>query len=589
MKALLRITGPNLSREFVLDPAGAEVTLGRDPAADIQLVDPQKHISRKHLAVRQTGDGVELRIVSALNGVETSRGQTQPGQRSALGAGDHFTLGPYRIDVVIAAGDRPTSPAMPGFDTEDPFAALLGTRATAPRSDDPFARPEFRSAPPAPVRSGGDPFSELEGYGSTKSVGSLGPLGSLLGPGRGADSLSPDPLTPPHTQGSFGLSAGTPQLDDWLGGGTHSHALPSTSHSSAGPLDSFLGRASSPVTKALSPDHVQGIHMPMSFGSTPQSEAIPPAAAKASALPGDDIWANLMQSPGAIPVLQTQPASAVPAPSMKPANTAPAPGAGFADHVDIAFGDDPFDNWADTASMPLGSERIVQHPSKAAVASRPQKAAAVEATHPEARADSASTGTWLAFAQGLGLAQVNATDEQAAERAGVMVRMLIEGLAELLSARADLKRELRAEDRTMLSGRDNNPLKAKLSAAELVQYLFSPPVGGGYMPADRAVRESIAELRVHEHATIAASRAAVEGALRDFEPGRLRKQLTKGKSGLFQVLDNARLWEAYEQHYEKQSTQMADWLEAMFARHFMPTYARETERLKNQEAGDPAD
>jgi predicted component of type VI protein secretion system len=141
----------------------------------------------------------------------------------------------------------------------------------------------------------------------------------------------------------------------------------------------------------------------------------------------------------------------------------------------------------------------------------------------------------------------------------------------------------------MLSGRDNNPLKLKLSPAELVQYLFAAPAGAGaYMPADRAVRESIAELRVHEHATIAAARAAVEGALRDFEPGRMRKKLLKGKSGLFQMMDNARLWDAYEADYEKQSQHMADWLETLFDRHFMPTYSRETERMKQMAGGGPA-
>ena len=109
------------------------------------------------------------------------------------------------------------------------------------------------------------------------------------------------------------------------------------------------------------------------------------------------------------------------------------------------------------------------------------------------------------------------------------------------------------------------------------------------MPADRAVQESIAELRVHEQATIAAARSAVEGALRDFEPNRLRKQLVKGKPGIFQVLDNAKLWDAYQQQYEKQSQHMADWLESIFSRHFMPTYSKETERLKTEAGPKPAE
>ena len=133
----------------------------------------------------------------------------------------------------------------------------------------------------------------------------------------------------------------------------------------------------------------------------------------------------------------------------------------------------------------------------------------------------------------------------------------------------------------MVHGRDNNPLKYKLPPQEIIEYLFSLHAGVGFLPPDRAIRESVAELRIHEGAMVAATRAAVEGTLRDFEPSRLKKvPLAKVKSGPFQFFDNAKLWEAYEQHYEKESQHMADWLENLISRHFMPAYAKETERLK---------
>ena len=593
MKALLRITGPNLNREVSLDPSGAEITLGRDPAADVQLADPEKHISRKHLALRHSGEGVELRIISALNGIETSRGPAQPGQCSTLLAGDYFTLGPYRVDVTLIAGEALAPAVTPMFGADDPFAALFGPAAAAPGNDDPFARPEFRPAPAAQPRSGVDPFQQLSGLGSPAGASAPGPFGSLLGPSKAADTASHDVLASLGAQGPLGHSSGGQPLDDWLGGNTGAPALSMAPAHAVGPLDSFLGRNSAKAVRALSPDHVHGIHLPLSFGPAvppelPRSTAAPAAPAASIPQP-DDIWAGLLQG------LDTP---APPSPANAPARTGPAASAtsappsmsrGIADgNVDISFGDDPFDDWADTASLPLDNHgpgagaatAITRTPRAGAVPSAPLVPLAE-------RNGSEATGAWPAFARGLGLPETQASDPATAERAGMMVRMLIEGLSELLGARAELKRELRAEDRTMLSGRDNNPLKAKLSAADLVQYLFAAQVAGGYMPAERAVRESISELRVHEHATIAASRAAVEGALRDFEPGRLRKQLTKGKSGMFQVLDNARLWDAYQQHYEKQSLQMADWLEAVFARHFMPTYARETERLKSEGGGDP--
>ena len=611
MKALLRITGPNLNREVALDPSGAELTLGRDPSANVTLIDPQKHISRKHLALRLSGDGVELRIISELNGVETSRGPAQPGQRTTLLGGDHFTLGPYRVDVEWSAGELPPASAgAAAFGADDPFAALLGP-AVMPSGDDPFARPEFRPAPAAAF-SNVDPFQQLAGSGTTGSpanAAAAGPLGSFLAPRRAGSAGSPDVLASFGAEGPTALATGGQALDEWLGGASPAAAFPMAPVHAGGPLDSFLGRGSAPSPRELSPEHVHGIHLPLSVRGGAALQPLPPPTGKATAAPPppappattDDMWADLLKGSGppaaAEPVKLRDPTTLFGQGGTPVTPAAPAASANDgsgADPIDISFGDDPFDDWADTASLPLGSAAPGADPPTAISRTPrpgpghgPAHAAAAAVVAP-ARDGSAAVGAaWPAFAQGLGLAETHSADEQAARRAGVMVRVLIEGVAELLGARADLKRELRAEDRTLLSGRDNNPLKAGLSATDLVQYLFAPPMGAAYLPADRAVRESIAELRVHEHATIAASRAAVEGALRDFEPGRLRKQLAPAKSGMFQVLDNARLWEAYQAHYEKQALHMADWLEAVFARHFMPTYSRETDRLK-QAASDAA-
>ena len=618
MKAQLRITGPNLNREVVLDPSGAELTLGRDPSADVTLIDPQKHISRKHLTLRQSADGVELRIISELNGIETSRGPAQPGQRTTLLDGDHFTLGPYRIDVEWAPGETPpasvaAAAAAAAFGADDPFAALLGP-AVMPSGDDPFARPEFRP-PPAAAVSSVDPFQQLAGIGAAGSpanVAAAGPLGSFLAPRRAGSAGSQDVLASFGAEGPTALATGGEALDAWLSGASPAAAFPMAPVHAGGPLDSFLGRGNAPLPRELSPEHVHGIHLPMSVRGGAAPQPVPPPAGPApatAALPAppattDDMWADLLK--GSSPPATVEPTQRREQTTLLgPGGTLAAPAASAydasgADALDISFGDDPFDDWADTASLPLGSAApgadpptTISRTPRPGPGHGPPDAAAAAVAAPAQDGFEAVGAAWPAFAQGLGLPATHSADAQVARRAGVMVRVLIEGVAELLGARADLKRELRAEDRTLLSGRDNNPLKAGLSANDLVQYLFAPPMGAAYLPADRAVRESIAELRVHEHATIAASRAAVEGALRDFEPGRLRKQLAPARPGMFQVLDNARLWEAYQAHYENQALHMADWLEAVFARHFMPTYGRETERLKQARTGatpdDPAD
>jgi predicted component of type VI protein secretion system len=104
----------------------------------------------------------------------------------------------------------------------------------------------------------------------------------------------------------------------------------------------------------------------------------------------------------------------------------------------------------------------------------------------------------------------------------------------------------------------------------------------GYMPARQALQESVTELRAHEFASVAAVRAAVEGCIKEFDPARLRPTLLKGKTSLGSLMDNARLWDLYSAHYEQKKAHMADWLEQVFNRHFMPAYTREAERLRRQ-------
>jgi type VI secretion system FHA domain protein len=166
---------------------------------------------------------------------------------------------------------------------------------------------------------------------------------------------------------------------------------------------------------------------------------------------------------------------------------------------------------------------------------------------------------------------------------GSAILAIVSGLTELMNVRAEVKRELRAPDRTMLASHNNNPLKSEMPLEEIVQYvLFNPKGVGGYMPVNKALKESIDNLRAHEFASVAAVRAAVEGSVKEFAPEKLRSVLLKGKSKLPQVLDNARLWDMYTVHYQNKSQHMADWLEHMFNYYFMPVYSRESERLLNK-------
>lgn len=204
--------------------------------------------------------------------------------------------------------------------------------------------------------------------------------------------------------------------------------------------------------------------------------------------------------------------------------------------------------------------------------------------------DTADSVALRALCKGLGIAGPSQLAPQDWERLGQSVRALVQGVDALVNVQAGLKKEMRATDRTLLGAPENNPLKGGMPLAELLHYLlFMAQGAAGYMPAQRALQECIRELQAHELASVAAVRRAIEGAVREFEPDKLRGSLLKGRRSIATVVDNARLWDLYTAHYQDQGAHMAQWLEQLFNRHFMPAYLGETERLRREAQARPAD
>lgn len=155
--------------------------MGRDPACDWVLPDPERHLSKRHCAIEFRGGAWRVRDLST-NGTYLNRGAEPVGHERSetLADGDRLRLGGYEIEVRIA-GAAAASPA--GRDAaaalDDPFAPAdpapawpARPRAPAPPSpspllpdsDDPFRTPSpgtARSpAPPQPwAGNGASPFS----------------------------------------------------------------------------------------------------------------------------------------------------------------------------------------------------------------------------------------------------------------------------------------------------------------------------------------------------------------------------------------------------------------------------------------------
>jgi type VI secretion system FHA domain protein len=219
-------------------------------------------------------------------------------------------------------------------------------------------------------------------------------------------------------------------------------------------------------------------------------------------------------------------------------------------------------------------------PVVAAVSSAGAAPAVPAAPPPAAVGDGAAAS---AFLRGLGSAGIRIAPEQEAEfleKAGAVVQVAVQGLVTLLLARGEIKKELRAEERTMLASRANNPLKFMGSADEALRFLFSPGAGNAaaFLSPAKAIEDACDELVAHELGLVAGMRAAVIGAIRRFDPATLEQKAGKG-SALIPMARKARLWESYLEQYAQVERDMADNLDRLFERDFLGAYTDQVRRM----------
>jgi type VI secretion system FHA domain protein len=191
------------------------------------------------------------------------------------------------------------------------------------------------------------------------------------------------------------------------------------------------------------------------------------------------------------------------------------------------------------------------------------------------------------FCRGLGVEPPQVLVDFDWERMGESVREVVRCLAEQLASRNDSRHDMRAADRTMLGSSATNPLREGMPLKEMLHYLlFMPEGGGGFLPAARALQEAAVEARWHEAAGRAAARGLADGALKEFEPARLRAELLRGKLS-FALVDNARLWDLYTADYARKGERPGEWAEQLFNRYYMAAYLRESEKLRRAGAPPP--
>lgn len=288
----------------------------------------------------------------------------------------------------------------------------------------------------------------------------------------------------------------------------------------------------------------------------------------------DDPWSVFDEAAAAPPQLATTKAVSKVAAALPPVPAAPAqPVQPVQSLADFMAEDDPF---SDSVFAPDSAS--YKNLLKSIQPALPLPNA------PKPLAKAAMSGDIKAFYSGLGLEPANLGKLSAGEleAAGRLVRRCFEGLQSLHAAQAELRQELKTDERTMVATQDTNPLNADWPLDAKLQYLLAGRAWSvGFMPPEAALEASLAALHTHEEAAKVAARAVVEGTLREFEPETLKQRLLEGRASLG-FLDSARLWDIYSQHYAQKSRVLGAWLQQLTERYFPANYLRETQRLQRE-------
>ncbi|WFP49015.1 type VI secretion system-associated FHA domain protein TagH [Methylomonas sp. EFPC3] len=175
---------------------------------------------------------------------------------------------------------------------------------------------------------------------------------------------------------------------------------------------------------------------------------------------------------------------------------------------------------------------------------RQEEVSSVNASHPGAIDNSELLKCFL---QGAGISDTDFLQEsqrrQAMISAGQLFRNLIEGLMDVLRARAEMKSEFRVSVTTIRST-ENNPLKFNPDVESVLKLMLSPN-NPAFISPDVAVAEAFRDIKYHQMAITAGIQASLAEMMRRFEPDTFEKTLGEGL--VFQK--KARCWELYCEKY----------------------------------------
>lgn len=520
--------------------------IGRGVDNDWVLSDPERFLSSKHCQV--VGEGNRYFLVDLSTNGTFLNGAAEPlgrGSRVALNDGDYFDVGEYRFKVALEQA-------------ADPFGSSPFGSAPTPFIDkDPFATGNFAFAQAS--SSAESMFMSGDYKGSIQDIAPdamkiTDPLIALDNANKSVGISSPFKEDPFKVKDSF--------ADPFASVGSHEDSPDPMSESISWPETKQAG-------SLLPEDWADDISLVGTHSEQPAPYT----------LPDDD---SLIKSkPQPQPQFQS-PLQSQPQPKPQPQRKAEPEKESALSLSDLV----------QSSPNPQHTGRLPKESAVSAVATpRPGRASEPPAT---TRQDAPPRGSQAkgtldrTLLEALGLGDENLSDDQVREihhTVGLMMRETIDGLMQVLRSRTSIKNEFRINI-TTIQPVENNPIKFSVSVDEVMDIMFVRKTRAYKAPLD-AVQESFHSIADHQLAVIAGIRSAFRSVLSKFDPEKLEEEFKQtGKGGMLPGVMKGRLWNAYQDHYQKMVNDMERSFQELFGDEFVQAYEDQMRKLASARKRD---
>lgn len=209
---------------------------------------------------------------------------------------------------------------------------------------------------------------------------------------------------------------------------------------------------------------------------------------------------------------------------------------------------------------------------------------AVGLTRPTASPSAAGSDLEMLL-RGAGVPEGSMSPEVAAQL-GQVLRVVVDGLMEVLRARGEIKNEFRLQQ-TTFKPRENNPLKFSANVEDALHNLLVKR-NEAYLDTPSAFEDAFADVRAHQLAMLAGMRAAFGFMLERFSPPALRAQFDAkpGRKVSLSFGSGGRYWESFEEFYKELTADDDDCFRRLFGDQFARSYEEQLKRLRELKRRD---